>query len=61
MGMQDKANDMKDKAMRKAKEAMGKDENVDKMADKAKGMSGDKHDEQIDEAAQKAKEMNDNM
>jgi hypothetical protein len=61
MGMMDKANEMKDKAENAAKEAAGKDENVDKMAEKAKGASGDKYDKEIDEAAEKAKQANDKL
>lgn len=57
MGIMDKANEMKDKA----KDAVGTDENVDKMAEKAKGATGNKHDEQIDQASEKAKEMKDKM
>ena len=61
MGMMDKANEMKDKAVKAAKEAMGKDENVDKMAEKAKSATGNKYDEHIDKAAEEAKERNDRI
>jgi MT0933-like antitoxin protein len=61
MGIMDKANELKDKAMGKAKDAMGKDENVDKAAKMAKDKTGNKHDDQVDKAAEKAKDMNDSM
>ena len=61
MGMMDKANEAKEKAERAAKEQMGKDENVDKAAQKAKDATGGKHDEQIDKAAERAKQRNDQM
>jgi hypothetical protein len=61
MGIMDKANEMKDKAVKAAKEQMSKDENVDKAAEKAKRATGNKHDEPIDKAAKKAKQMNDQM
>jgi hypothetical protein len=61
MGMNDKAKEMKDKAAQAAKDAMGKDENVDNIAGKAKAATDNKHDEQIDKVAEKAKQNNDQM
>ena len=61
MGIMDKAKEMKDKAMAAAKEAAGKDENVDKAAKMAKDKTGNKYDDHIDKAAEKAKDMNDRM
>ena len=61
MGIMDKANELKDKAKHAAKEAMGKDENVDKAAKMAKDKTGNKYDDHIDKAAEKAKGMNDSM
>ena len=61
MGLMDKANEMKDKAAKAVKEAMGKDENIDKAAEKAKRATGNKHDEKIDKAAEQAKQRNDQL
>jgi hypothetical protein len=57
MGISDKARELRDKA----KEAMRKDDNVDKVAEKAKGAVGDRYDDQIDKAAEKAKDLNDKI
>ncbi len=59
MGMKDKANQMKDKAMEKAKGVLS-DENVDKMAQKADKATGGKRSDQINKAADKAKNQNNN-
>jgi vacuolar-type H+-ATPase subunit H len=61
MGMMDKAKEMKDKAVHAAKERAGKDDSVDKAAEKAKGATGHKYDEHIDKAAEKANQKNDQM
>jgi len=61
MGFMDKANELKEKAVAKAKEAMGDDDKVDRAADKLDDATGNKYSDQIDKAAGKAKERNDNL
>jgi hypothetical protein len=61
MGMKDKANQMKDKAMEKAKEALSDDSNVDKAAEKADKATGGKYSDQIDKGSENAKRRNDNL
>jgi hypothetical protein len=52
MGIMDKANEMKDKAMQSGQA----DEAVDQAAEKAKGATGDKYDDKIDQGDQMAKD-----
>jgi hypothetical protein len=59
MGMKDRANRMKDKAMEKAKGALADDSNVDKAAEKADKASGGKYSDRINKAAEDAKRRND--
>jgi MT0933-like antitoxin protein len=59
MGAMDKINEMKDKAMDKAKEAMSgdhKDEKIDKAAEMADDKTAKKHTDEINKAAQAAKD-----
>lgn len=61
MGIKDKANELKDKAMDKAKGAIGDDGNVDKAAGKIDEATGNKFSDQIDKGADAAKKANDKL